>query len=82
MKILVPVHQFNNFGGIINHTEQLIAGLKDGGHEVTFAFLKPTAQKPKVVEIPNECPEGYELGAGTQMPVHQGKGWITGYYSF
>jgi hypothetical protein len=49
MKILVPVHQFNNFGGIINHTEQLIAGLKDGGHEVTFAFLKPTAQKPKVV---------------------------------
>lgn len=82
MKILVPVHQFNNFGGIINHTEQLIAGLKDGGHEVTFAFLKPTAQKPKVVEIPNECPEGYELGAGTQVPVHQGKGWITGYYSF
>lgn len=80
MKILVPVHQFNNFGGIINHTEQLVAGLKDLGHEVTFAFLKPTAQKPKPVEI--EIPEGYELGAGTGLPVHQGKGWITNYYSF
>ena len=85
MKILVPVHQFNNFGGIINHTEQLIAGLKDLGHEVTFAFLKPTAQKPKAVEIPtlSQCVhDGYEIGAGTKLPVHQGKGWITPYYSF
>ena len=82
MKILVPVHQFSNFGGIINHTEQLIAGLKDLGHEVTFAFLKPTAQKPKKVEIPTDLEDGYELGAGTRLPVHQGKGWITDYYSF
>jgi glycosyltransferase involved in cell wall biosynthesis len=82
MKILVPVHQFNNFGGIINHTEQLIAGLKDLGHEVTFAFLKPTAQKPKPVNIPTTLEDGWEIGAGTGLPVHQGKGWITPYYSF
>ena len=82
MKILVPVHQFSNFGGIINHTEQLIAGLKDLGHEVTFVFLKPSTIKPKSVEIPSVLDEGYELGEGTGLPVHQGKGWITDYYSF
>mgnify|MGYP001186947060 FL=1 len=86
MRILVPVHQFNNFGGIINHTEQLIAGLKDLGHEVTFAFLKPSTQRPKPVKIPildeDLIEQGYERGAGTKLPVHQGKGWMSNYYSF
>ena len=82
MKVLVPVHSFNNFGGIINHNEQLIAGLKEMGHEVTFAFLKPTAVYPKKVEIPTTLAEGYAIGEGTGLPVHQGKGWITDYYSF
>jgi len=85
MKILVPVHQFYNYGGIINHTEQLIAGLKDLGHEVTFAFLKPSTQKPKTVNIQNVdelLQNEYEIGPGTGIPVHQGKGWMTNYYSF
>jgi glycosyltransferase involved in cell wall biosynthesis len=82
MKILVPVHQFSNFGGIINHTEQLIAGFKDLGHEVTFAFLKPSKQSPKKVAIPKSLQEGFEFGAGTGLPVHQGKGWISDYYCF
>jgi glycosyltransferase involved in cell wall biosynthesis len=82
MKVLVPVHSFNNFGGIINHNEQLIAGLKEMGHDVTFAFLKPTAVYPKKVEIPTVLAEGYAIGEGTGLPVHQGKGWITDYYSF
>ena len=85
MKILVPVHQFYNYGGIINHTEQLIAGLKDLGHEVTFAFLKPSTQKPKTVNIQNVdelLQNEYEIGPGTGIPVHQGKGWVTNYYSF
>lgn len=80
MKIFVPMHIFNNFGGIINHNEQLIAGLKDLGHEVTFAYIKPTATAPKAVDV-TTCPEGYEFGAGTGYPVHQGKGWIAPYYS-
>jgi glycosyltransferase involved in cell wall biosynthesis len=80
MKIFVPMHIFNNFGGIINHNEQLIAGLKDLGHKVTFAYIKPTHTDPKPVDV-TICPEGYELGPGTGVPVHQGKGWIAPYYS-
>jgi glycosyltransferase involved in cell wall biosynthesis len=80
MKIFVPMHTFNNFGGIINHNEQLIAGLKDLGHEVTFAYIKPTHTDPKPVDV-TTCPEGYEFGPGTGVPVHQGKGWIAPYYS-
>lgn len=80
MKIFIPMHVFNNFGGIINHNEQLIAGLKDLGHEVTFAYIKPTHTAPKPVDV-STCPEGYVMGAGTGYPVHQGKGWIAPYYS-
>lgn len=36
MKILVAIHEVMDLGGIINHTEQLIGGLKDLGHEVVF----------------------------------------------
>lgn len=81
MKILVAMHVFNNFGGIINHNEQLVAGLKELGHEVTFAYLKPTAKKCGDVDT-TVCPEGYEFGAGTGLPVHQGKGWLAPYYAF
>jgi glycosyltransferase involved in cell wall biosynthesis len=80
MKIFIPMHTFNNFGGIINHNEQLIAGLKDLGHDVTFAYIKPTHTDPRPVDT-TVCPEGYEFGAGTGFPVHQGKGWIAPYYS-
>jgi glycosyltransferase involved in cell wall biosynthesis len=80
VKIFIPMHVFNNFGGIINHNEQLIAGLKDLGHEVTFAYIKPTHTAPKPVDV-STCPEGYVMGAGTGYPVHQGKGWIAPYYS-
>ena len=82
MKILVPMHIFNNFGGIINHTEELIAGLRDLGHEVSFCLLKPTANLQKGEVDKKTLPEGYEYGVGTQVPVHQGKGWITDYFSF
>lgn len=39
MKILVALHQVMDLGGIINHTEQLIGGLKDLGHEVDLRQL-------------------------------------------
>ena len=81
MKIMIAMHTFNNFGGIIAHNEQLIAGLKELGHDVTFAYLKPTAQAPRPVNT-TDLPEGYEFGAGTGLPVHQGKGWNSPYYSF
>ena len=81
MKIMMVMHTFNNFGGIINHAEQLMVGLKELGHEVTFAYLKPN-KTVKDVEIPTTLKEGYEIGAGSGYPVHQGDGWIAPYYSF
>lgn len=79
MKIFVVMHVFNNFGGIINHNEQLCAGFKELGHDVTFAYVKPT--KTLYKETKQDIPEGYEIGEGTGVPVHQGKGWISPYYS-
>lgn len=79
MKIFVVMHTFNNFGGIINHNEELCAGFKDLGHEVTFAYIKPTKNLYK--ESAEKLPEGFEIGVGTGYPVHQGKGWLAPYYS-
>lgn len=80
MKIMVAMHVFNNFGGILNHNEQLIAGLKDLGHDVTFAYIKTTT-KPQYTVDTKTLPDGYEMGAGTGLPVHQGNGYISPYYS-
>lgn len=79
MKIFVAMHVFSNFGGIINHNEQLCAGLKELGHDVTFAYIKPTKTFCKE-HIP-VLGEGYEIGEGTGYPVHQGNGWDAPYYS-
>lgn len=81
MKIMMVMHTFNNFGGIINHCEHLMAGLKELGHEVTFAYLKGT-KTVRPVEIPSTLKEGYEIGVGSGYPVHQGDGWIAPYYSY
>ena len=81
MKILMVMHTFNNFGGIINHCEHLMAGLKELGHEVNFAYLKGT-KTIKSVETPATLAEGYDIGVGSGYPVHQGDGWIAPYYSY
>ncbi len=81
MKIMMVMHTFNNFGGIINHCEHLMAGLKELGHEVTFAYLKGN-KTVRPVEIPTTLKEGYEIGIGSGYPVHQGDGWIAPYYSY
>jgi glycosyltransferase involved in cell wall biosynthesis len=81
MKIMMVMHTFNNFGGIINHCEHLMAGLKELGHDVTFAYLKGT-KTVRPVEIPHTLKEGYEIGIGSGFPVHQGDGWIAPYYSY
>lgn len=80
MKILTVVHDFNNFGGIISHTEQLIAGFKDLGHETGFVYLRSTKSGGKFSDDYDK--EGYDIGVGTGLPVHQGKGWRGEYLSF
>ena len=78
MKILTVVHDFNNFGGIISHAEQLIAGFKDLGHETDFVYLRTTKSGGVIA---GGIDEGYDLGVGTGRPVHQGKGWRGEYLS-
>ena len=39
MKILITMYNINSPGGIINHNENLIAGLQNIGHEVNFVEL-------------------------------------------
>jgi glycosyltransferase involved in cell wall biosynthesis len=80
MKVLTVVHDFNNFGGIVSHTEQLIAGFKDLGHETGFVFLRATKTSGKFSD--DYIDDGYDIGAGTGIPVHQGKGWRGNYMSF
>jgi glycosyltransferase involved in cell wall biosynthesis len=81
MKILMAMHTFNNFGGIINHCEHLMAGLKELGHEVNFAYLKGS-KTIRPVEIPSQLKDGWEIGVGSGYPVHQGDGWMAPYYSY
>jgi len=79
VKILSVVHDFNNFGGIIAHTEQLIAGFKDLGHTADFVYLRST-KSGGAMAVTDDT--GFEIGEGTGVPVHQGKGWRCNYLSF
>ena len=72
MKILITMYGINSPGGIINHNENLIAGLKMCGHEVDFVELL-WREKTKGKTTKNT--DNYETGA-SEMMVHQGKGWL------
>lgn len=69
MKILVALHQCMDLGGIINHTEELIGGLKDLGHEVHFKELVWAIRANDVRK------EGEFVTGPSGIPHHQGKGW-------
>lgn len=69
MKILVALHQVMDLGGIINHTEQLIGGLKDLGHTVhlkQFVYADNAHDQRR---------EGDFMIGPSGIPHHQGKGW-------
>ena len=72
MKVLITMYDINNPGGIINHNENLIAGLKELGHEVDFVELlwRERSSEKRVSDKTGfeEKHSGY--------PVHQGKGWL------
>ena len=47
MRILMAFHPIDDYGGIINHNEQLVAGLKAQGHDVTCAIFMNREDKPR-----------------------------------
>lgn len=69
MKIAVALHACMDLGGIINHTEQLIGGFQDLGHEAVLLEL-----------VYSDNPQGqgrsgsFETGP-SGIPFAQGKGW-------
>jgi glycosyltransferase involved in cell wall biosynthesis len=71
MKILITFFDINNLGGIINHTEQLIYGLKEIGHEVEMAQLlhKKTVSGTR-------CRDLSKFSDGALLPVSQSSGWL------
>lgn len=69
MKICVALHSCMDLGGIINHTEQLIGGLKELGHRVDFKELVYADRAQTMGKDGN-----FELGHSS-IPFSQGKGW-------
>ena len=78
-KILFVVHDFNNYGGIINHTEQLMAGFKDLGHTADLLCIKPSKKEPG--KLTKDLSK-YTVGEGSGFPIHQGNGWGVSYQPF
>lgn len=69
MKILVALHSVMDLGGIINHTEQLIGGLKDLSHtvhlkEIVYSLYAHDKKKT-----------GDWIIGPSGIPHDQGKGW-------
>lgn len=71
MRVLIAFYNINNLGGIINHTENLIAGFKTAGHTVEMAQLhwRDTVSAQRCKD-----PSMYEQGE--ILPVRQGMGWL------
>jgi hypothetical protein len=69
MKILVALHKCMDLGGIIDHTEQLIGGLKELGHTVQLKELVWSFQAPDQRKTAD-----WSFGP-SGIPHHQGKGW-------
>ena len=68
MKILVTMYGINSPGGIINHNENLISGLKLQGHDVNFIELvwrtevKAKTTKNTIFNYYDKVKKGYRSG--------------------
>jgi hypothetical protein len=75
MKIIYAVPEGSDLGGIITSSENLIAALRELGHTVEFALLRPM----KSSHIVSEPPEtGYTIGEGTRRWMNPIYGWKGG----
>lgn len=72
MKIAICLFPIMDWGGIINHTEQMAAGLQELGHEVEFfELIWREAGKGRRKDMSDG---DWRVGA-TGIPYHQFKGW-------
>ena len=73
MKILMTMYQIQDYGGIINHAENLALGLKEAGHQVDFNILIPKQKVSNRIRPPKNFNEYQKLGTGYYF--HQANGW-------
>ena len=72
MRILIPMFEIQDYGGITGHTELLMRGLKEAGHEVTLVILRGNDQ-PRYMKKPTGPDGCYASETGGQ--VHLLYGW-------
>jgi glycosyltransferase involved in cell wall biosynthesis len=72
MKIAVCLYPINDLGGIINHTEELIGGFKNLGHEVDL--LEMVWKTSVKGQRKDTCGRSWSKGPSGILH-HQGKGW-------
>lgn len=92
MKIAVVVNRSDTFGGVLQHTESLIKGLKEIGHEVDFLYLSyknmRVDDKLEKLEKNNGWLEKegylikYDKGEGTGLWYEPETGWVYKAYQY
>lgn len=72
MNILIPIYEIQDYGGITAHTEYLIRGLTEAGHNCQLVILRNNDQDP-YVRKPQGPANSYESVTGGS--VHLLAGW-------
>ncbi len=77
MDILMTHYKIQDYGGIINYSEQLARGFKELGFNVASVMLKNTgASQPAKAPDPTLSPgDDWDFGEGLGLWMHQQKGW-------
>ena len=72
MKVLMPIYQIQDYGGIINHVENLTAGFKQIGVEVDIVQMCP---KHRVINVASKKNDWQRRPEGTGYLFNQARGW-------
>ena len=72
MKILMTMYQIQDYGGIINHVENLTQGFQEAGHTVDIVMLCP---KHKAISVTSKRDDWQINPKGTGYRYNQARGW-------
>ncbi len=75
MKIALVIYPINDFGGIINHVENLAYGLRELGHSVNFHILYWQENFSSSFRLDSDLYGSGDWSRGAFCAVSQGKGW-------
>jgi len=72
MKILMTMYQIQDYGGIINHVENLTQGFQEAGHTVDIVMLCP---QHKAISVTSKRDDWQINPKGTGYRYNQARGW-------